>query len=80
MGLGRTGNPMTDAELDRLQEYVRRVRQPQIAFTPEEAKDLRELAERVAQEHVGEPGVTDLETMALFIFAVFALAPLLKGE
>ena len=54
--------------------------QPQITFTPEEARDLRELAERVIQEHTGKPWIKDLETMALFIFAVFALAPALQGE
>ena len=79
-GLQGTGNPMTNAELERLQKYIRQAMQPRIEFTPEEARDLRELAERVIEEHTGKPWIRDLETMALFIFAVFALAPLLKGE
>ncbi len=71
---------MTEAELDRLEEYINRAKQPLIVFTPDEARDLRELAERIAQEHTGEPGVKDLEFLGLFIFAVFALAPAIKGE
>ena len=74
------GNPMTRAELDRVLDYIRQARQPQVVFTPEEARDLRELAERLIPEHTGEPWVKDLEFLALFIFAVFALAPAIKGE
>ena len=79
-GLEPKGNPMTKAELAKLQEYVHRARQPTFHYTPEEARDLRELAERVIEEHTGEPWVTDLEFLGLFIFAVFALAPAMKGE
>ena len=41
---------MTAAEIDRLHKYIRQAMQPQIVFTPEEARDLRELAERVIEE------------------------------
>ena len=73
--LRSAGNPISAAEIDRLQEYVHRARGAQITFTPEEARDLRELAERVAREHTGEVWVKDLLTLGLFVFAVYALAP-----
>ena len=79
-GLQPMGNPFTAAEIGRLQEYVHRARQPTFEYTPEEARDLRELAERLIEEHTGEPWVKDLDFLGLFIFAVFALAPAIKGE
>ncbi len=72
------GTPISTAEIDRLQEYVHRAREAQFTYTPEEARDLRELAERVARDHSGEAWVKDLLTLGLFVFAVYALAPSLK--
>ena len=64
---------VNEAELHRLRDYVDRVRNGE-TFTPAEATDLRDLSDRVAREHPGEEWVGELLKLALFIYAVDAVA------
>jgi hypothetical protein len=81
-GLGTvkpTGNPVTQQELDQLKAYVQRAQQGG-PFTASEARDFSALADRVARDYAGQDWVSDLIKLALFIFALYAIAELLKPK
>jgi len=67
---------MTAAELERLRDYVDRVRNGE-TFTPEEATDLRDLSDRVAREYPDQEWVAELLKLALFVYAIDAVGPAL---
>jgi hypothetical protein len=70
-------NPLSSSELKRLQVYVEKAGQGE-AFSQEEAQDFKGLADRVAREHSGQDWVAELIKLALFIFALYVLAEILK--
>lgn len=73
------GNPFTQRELDTLKAYTKQAQQGS-TFTPEQATEFRNLSERVSREYPNQEWVTELLKIALFIFAVYAIAQLLKSD
>jgi hypothetical protein len=71
------GNPFTNEELGRLRSYTRQAQEGQI-FTPEQALEYRQLAERTSHEYAGQDWVTELLKVALFVFALYALSKILS--
>jgi len=81
-GLGRVatkGNPLTQQELDTLRAYTRQAQRGS-TFTPEQATEFRNLSERASQEYPNQDWIKDLLKIALFVFAVYAIAQLLKSD
>lgn len=70
-----SGNPVTEAEIQRLQAYVARAEQGD-TFTGEEAADFKDLSERAAAESKGQEWGKELLKLGMFIFAVYALGRL----
>jgi hypothetical protein len=73
------GNPFTQQELDTLRAYVNQAQQGQV-FTPQQATQFRDLSERASHEYSGEDWVTELLKIALIVFAVYAIAQLLRSD
>ena len=72
-----TGNPFTVDDIARLRAYTESARRGE-SFTVEQARDFRDLSERVARERPEEAWVSDLLKLALFIFGLYVLAEALK--
>ena len=73
------GNPFTQQELDTLRKYTQQAQRGSI-FTPEQATQFRDLSERASREYPNQEWVGELLKIALFIFAIYALAQLLKSD
>lgn len=81
-GLGTvkpSGNPVSREELDRLRRYVQSAERGE-TFTPDQATDLRDLADRVARDYAGQDWAADLVKLALIIFALYFVAEMLKPK
>lgn len=72
-----SGNPVSAADINRLREYVRRA-EAGGTFSPEEAKDLRDLAETISMDSPRDEWVTELLKLALFIFGVYVHSEIFK--
>lgn len=70
-------NPFTASEVQRLHVYTRQAEQGE-SFLADEARDFKELSERVAHEYADQDWVAELLKVAFFIFAIYALSELLK--
>jgi crotonobetainyl-CoA:carnitine CoA-transferase CaiB-like acyl-CoA transferase len=81
-GLGSivpSGNPVTKAELERLRQYTQRAELGE-PFSPEEARDFKELAEKATKDYASAEWASELLKVALFVFALYALSELLKPQ
>jgi len=73
------GNPFTQQELDTLKQYTQQAQSGKI-FTPEQATQFRNLSERASNEYPNQEWVGELLKIALFVFAVYAIAQLLRSD
>lgn len=73
------GNPVTQQELDTLKAYTTKAQQGG-TFTPQQATEFRDLSERISREYPNQDWVKELLKIALFIFAVYAIAQLFKQD
>lgn len=73
------GNPFTQLELDALKAYTIQAQQG-LTFSPQQATEFRNLSERASLEYPNQDWVKELLKVALFVFAVYAIAQLLKSE
>lgn len=73
------GNPFNEKEIAKLRQYTSKAQAGE-RFSPEEARDYRDLSESAAREYAGQDWVTELLKIALFIFALYALAKLFESK
>lgn len=78
-GLEPSGNPFTNEELQYLRDYTEKAKRGEM-FTPTEARYYKELSDRAASEYPGQDWVAELLKLALFIFALYVLADILKPK
>lgn len=71
------GNPFTQQELDTLRAYTLQAQQG-LSFTQRQAEEFRMLSERASREYPNQDWVKELLKVALFIFAVYAIAKFLE--
>lgn len=69
---GTSGNPLSQDEITRLKNYVDKA-EKSTDFTPQEAKDFRELALRVIKKRTDE-GIPNLLWIAAIILGIYYLS------
>lgn len=65
--------PFTQQELDTLRAYTRQAQQGS-TFTPEQATEFRNLAERISCEYLNQDWAKELLKIAFFISAVYGFS------
>ena len=73
------GNPFTREEIERLRYYSHQAERGE-AFSIEEAQEFKQLSERAVSEYPNQSWVGELLKVALFMFALYALAKVLNPE